>query len=165
MNVTEFIKKILNELCEKYKLPKLNISFTKEQPPKHLAAAYDYRINTVNIYPEFFNYDLETQKVILYHEFRHHWQFHNYYDVFMLWMNKHGLSVLNQLYHEPFITIEEDARIFGNSLGKYDGEILLQYYTEEKLKYCFEYGFTYQDNIIALSLLKQNQLKYRKLNK
>lgn len=67
----------------------------------------------------------------LYHEFRHLWQmfFHN--DMY-LWWNEHEI-VYREHYREPIAIEEEDARIFGFSLGKFDLENIFYKYTIEDM--------------------------------
>ena len=65
------------------------------------------------------------------HEFRHHWQWHNYYDLCAWWNNhRYGKDNLyNQAYWTIIHAIEEDARKFGYSCGAKNREDLLNQFS------------------------------------
>ena len=65
--------------------------------------------------------ELET----VFHEWRHYWQYYRYHDHFMWWM-KNNKKWYKMVYHTILCTIEEDARLFGCSLGQNNAEYLLQ---------------------------------------
>lgn len=79
----------------------------------------------------------------LYHEFRHLWQMIKHNDMY-LWWNDHE-NVYRKYYHLPIVIEEEDARIFGFSLGKFDLESIFYKYTPSDMdnivstkSYCLE---------------------------
>lgn len=159
MNVTVFIQQTLDYLCDQYKLPKLKIDFKSENDPYGMIARYNHHNQEVIFYPKFFDYNVNKQTQIVYHEFRHHWQYHNYHDIYMWWITD-GLNLNILLYDRSIVTVEEDARIFGASLGQYNGQILLDTYNINILQNFLENGMEPKDIEAAYNLLNSGQKYY-----
>ena len=81
---------------------------------------------------------------ILFHEFRHYWQDIYHHKIFK-WWTCYSQGLYKQLYNHPFCSIEEDVRVFGDSMGKFNSTNLLELYTKEELDYL-------KNNPYALSL-------------
>ena len=72
------------------------------------------------------NYEWEVVAHTVYHEYRHVWQLVYHTGVF-LWWGQHR-KLYKCMYRHPICSIEEDARAFGNSLGKENRvDLLLKY--------------------------------------
>ena len=83
-------QKMLNEcqflsdvLCDYYQLPKLIVNFEDVMKEKNLYGYYNQDTYSIVIDPcSYYKLNVDL-KVLVYHEFRHHWQYHHplYNDV------------------------------------------------------------------------------------
>lgn len=123
------MENILKDLCYQYKIyriPKLILCESLEDGSQ---GRYDYRECTITISKAF---SKEIQISSLHHEFRHHYQYIFYPEIYLWWYDHHDIYI--KYYRFACVTIEEDAKIFGNSLGKYNVEFLLIDYTVDILE-------------------------------
>lgn len=75
-------------------------------------------------------YNADNHMHTLYHECRHVWQF-LYFTRQYCWWIRHK-ELYRKLYHTEYCAIEEDARVFGKTLGKENRTVLL-----------YKYGYSY----------------------
>lgn len=132
-------KHLLNNLCKIYNLPPINICFDKTQ----------LYLNDNDTYDDFYGQlDVNNKRIIInedknplfydnivYHEFRHYWQYKNHNDVYRWWLSQSNRTTYQKYYNTKFCSIEEDARMFGFSLGCYSREDLLEQYSVDFLSY------------------------------
>ena len=72
------------------------------------------------------NYEWDKIVHTVYHEYRHVWQLMYYTRVFTWWCAHR--EIYKGMYRSEICSIEEDARAFGNSLGKENRvDLLLKY--------------------------------------
>ena len=88
---------------------------------------------------------------IVYHEFRHYWQSVYYSEVFNWWVYK-SRGLYKKYYETIFCTIEEDARIFGETKGRENRMKLLEFYSEDELN-----SFVLNPSIINLAIEQLTQ--------
>lgn len=72
------------------------------------------------------NYEWDKIVHIVYHEYRHVWQMVYHTRVFAWWCAHR--EIYKSMYNSKICSVEEDARAFGNSLGKENRvDLLLKY--------------------------------------
>lgn len=126
---TEYFKNILKDLCHCYDVAEIEVVFDKSLlTNKEAGGQYNFTINKIVIDEDLIDDHME----ILFHEFRHYWQHCYYCDVFLWWTCCSG-GLYRKYYDTVFCSIEEDARIFGETYGAQDREDLLQSYDVERL--------------------------------
>lgn len=126
MYIKEF-QNILDDLCEKESLEPISVIFDKNMlSPKNNIGEYNHikQIIIIN------NEQEKNIDKILYHEFRHYWQFKKYTNLYMWWMYR-WQKVYDKYYYTDFCSLEADARIFGDTLGKQNKEYLLKMFSIE----------------------------------
>lgn len=122
----------VNDLCNKYGFPAIKIEFGPVPNHPDWKGAYDHNWsgNGVNkIYINLANINGPKElDVTIYHEFRHCWQAYHYYMIYLWWCETRNSDVYDKYYDTVLCVIEEDARVYGYSLGKDNREDLLQMY-------------------------------------
>lgn len=122
----------LNLLLERYNLP-IDVKIKKDNSklnPKEIGK-FDPLIQDKIFLTEDISIDDSLLLKTLYHEFRHLWQMIKHNDIY-LWWNNHE-DIYRKYYEWPIVIEEEDARIFGFSLGEFDLENLFYKYTVEDM--------------------------------
>jgi len=74
------------------------------------------------------------------HEYRHVWQWNHYRDLYQWWSNHMRDGIFERYYFSKICAIEEDARIFGRTYGKKDGEALMQKYSAAIMEAAYQRG-------------------------
>ena len=140
---------ILNGLCDIYNLPRIKVVFNKDYLTNPNAGGqYNFITNEIII-------DENEQCImeILFHESRHYWQYRKYAKIFIWWTCR-SMGLFHKLYWTKFCSIEEDARIFGNTLGESSRKDLLGLYSTEQLCYlrdnqtALRYAIDYVENFL-----------------
>lgn len=149
--IKQTLESRLKMLNNKYNM-QCNISFPTDLSNNDYIAEYNHYDNIIKINPESFTmgYKLIMQ---LYHEFRHAYQYKNYPKYYIWWLKDSNKEIYNYFYDTPINFIEEDARIFGYTLGKYNGEFLFKIY---KIKF-FEMLDTYSIDKRKKILTNENE--------
>ena len=125
-NIKNFLENHLDILKRKYSI-QCDIDFSVNLSNKDHISEYNHYDNIIKINPESFTmgYKLIMQ---LYHEFRHAYQYKNYPEYFIWWLKDSNKKLYDYFYDSPINLIEEDARIFGYTLGKFNSEFLFSNY-------------------------------------
>lgn len=114
---------ILNKLCNEYNLENIKMKFTNNLYNIQDDAEYDSKNGIILIKPIF----SPLKRIqLLYHEFEHHYQFSMFTNHYNWWLTIDKNSIYNEYYNTTINIIEEDARIFGDSLGCKNGRFLFQ---------------------------------------
>ena len=133
MNYTINLEKyqdILDSLCEQYGLDPIEVRFDHSLLTNQNAGGqYDFYKNRIIISEK---EDPDLFKEILFHEFRHYYQYIHHKDVLIWWMRSR--SFYEKFYFTKLCSIEEDARVFGETLGKSNRQDLLDFYNIEDLE-------------------------------
>ena len=129
INLEEF-QDLLDSLCEQYGLNPIELYFD------HSLLTNQYAIGEYNFYKNCIVLDERVDpslfKEIVFHEFRHYYQRVNYKDIMIWWANSG--SFYREFYFTKLCSIEEDARVFGKTLGKSNRQDLLDFYDIEDLE-------------------------------
>lgn len=123
-------QKVLNSLCRKNGLKEIKVIFDHSLLTReNIGGQYNF-IHEIIVIDE--REDPLLFKEILFHEFRHYWQSKKYKDIFIWWTMTAG-PIYKQYYNTKFCSIEEDARVFGKSLGRKNRIDLLEFYDIRQL--------------------------------
>lgn len=130
--MTNIYDEIAKSFCKKYGLnvPKLILD---EKLNEAFCGTYSYdtctiRFNLKNIVKQrktaivCLSTDIEIFIVLVLHELRHHWQYHNLKEEYMWWINHKG--IYSKLYN--VCPIEIDANRFSRSIGEDDDKIIFE---------------------------------------
>lgn len=130
--MTNIYDEIAKSFCKKYGLnvPKLILD---EKLNEAFWGTYSYdtctiRFNLKNIVKQrktaivCLSTDIEIFIVLVLHELRHHWQYHNLKEEYMWWINHKG--IYSKLYN--VCPIEIDANRFSRSIGEDDDKIIFE---------------------------------------
>lgn len=125
-----YCQSLIDDLCQEYGIPKIEVSFdTSLFTTESAGGQFNFLIMKIVVdenEPELLE--------ILFHEFRHYWQYIHYPEIFFWWTCCSG-GLYKKYYHTAFCSIEEDARVFGTSHGTEDREDLLRAYDASFLSF------------------------------
>lgn len=125
------LQELLDILCEEYNLDKIQFKYIKE--PILSKGRFSSTENAIylNIIP---GYEKCDYIPVIYHEFRHYWQYLKYYDVYKWWLYDN-----QDLYQEidksgnklcyRICELELDADTFSKSYGEKNQEKILKEFT------------------------------------
>ena len=126
-------QKLLEELGTKYNVPIPSFKISSELYRKEtVLGAYDCYTNTIIIDEMVFHINIDVEKLI-YHEFRHAWQYKYYKNLYKWWLKKENTAIYDKYYNTLLCSIEEDAREFGKTKGRFSREDLINLYSPQKL--------------------------------
>lgn len=142
-NIINFLQNKLNLLCDEYNLSRIKVVFNSsllkgnKENKKYIIGQCDPENKRI-VLNEKILLENDSEYIILtalYHEFRHYWQYKNHNDVYRWWLSQSNRTTYQKYYNTKFCSIEEDARMFGFSLGCYSREDLLEQYSVDFLSY------------------------------
>ena len=131
----EEYQQILNDLCAEYNLVPIEVIFDAEKlTKKESGGQYNWHLGdygTIVIDPSLEQEGIDLLEV-LFHEFRHYWQRMYFPDIFFWWCCESN-GLYKKYYNTILCSIEEDARVFGETRGASNRCDLLEMYDVETL--------------------------------
>lgn len=143
INIINFLQNKLNLLCDEYNLPHIKVIFNSSLLKKnnkdntYIIGQCDPENKRI-VLNEKVLLEKDSEYILLtalYHEFRHYWQYQNYNDIYCWWLSSQHREIYKKYYNTKFCSIEEDARVFGFSLGHSCREDLLTQHSVHFLSY------------------------------